>query len=51
MFENMMYLYSKQFQIVKNLIKKKRIKKINIRFAIPDFSKTSFRTNNSRRVQ
>tara|TARA_A100001015_G_scaffold319201_1_gene441381 strand:- start:672 stop:1589 length:918 start_codon:yes stop_codon:yes gene_type:complete len=46
MFENMMYLYSKQFQIVKNLIKKKRIKKINIRFAIPDFSKTSFRTNN-----
>ena len=42
----MMYLYSKQFQIVKNLIKKKKIKKINIRFAIPDFSKTSFRTNN-----
>ena len=47
MFENMMYLYSKQFQIVKNLIQKKTIKKIKIRFTIPDFSKTSFRTKNT----
>ena len=43
----MMYLYSKQFQIVKNLIQKKTIKKIKIRFTIPDFSKTSFRTKNT----
>ena len=47
MFENMMYFYSKQFQIVKKLIQKKTIKKIKIRFTIPDFSKTSFRTKNN----
>ena len=28
MFENMMYFYSKQFQIVKKLIQKKTIKKL-----------------------
>lgn len=49
MFENMMYLYSKQFQFFKKLFnkKKKEIKKIDINFSIPSFNKKSFRKDNN----
>ena len=46
-FENMLYFYSKQFQILKNLLKKNDTKEIDMKFSIPDFSKNSFRTENS----
>jgi len=47
MFENMMYFHSQQFKILKKLIVKKNINKIDIKFSIPNFSKKSFRKNNS----
>ena len=46
-FENMMYFYSKQFQIFENLLKKSDIKKIDMKFSIPDFAKNSFRMEKS----
>ena len=46
-FENMMYLYSKQFLLLKNLFNKKKINEVNMTFFIPDFSKNSFRVNNN----
>lgn len=47
-FENMMYFYSKQFQILKNLLKKRSdIKKIDMKFSIPDFARNSFRIEKS----
>ena len=46
-FENMMYLYSDQFKLIKKLLNKKEIKKIDINFSIPDFSKKSFRRENN----
>jgi hypothetical protein len=45
-FENMMYLYSSQFNIFKKLLNKKKTKEIEINFSIPDFSKKSFRNGN-----
>lgn len=49
MFENMMYLYSKQFHFFKKLFnnKKKDIKRIDINFSIPSFNKKSFRKDNN----
>lgn len=49
MFENMMYFYSKQFQLLKKLLinKKKKIKEININFSIPGFNQKSFRKKNN----
>ena len=47
LFENMMYFYSKQFQVLKNILKKKYIKQIYIKFSIPNFNKNSFRSENS----
>jgi hypothetical protein len=41
-----MYLYSKQFLLLKNLLNKKKINEVNMTFTIPDFSKNSFRVNN-----
>lgn len=46
-FENMMYFYSKQFKILKNLLTKKKIDEIDIKFSIPNFSKNSFRADNN----
>ena len=46
-FENMMYFYSKQFKILKNSLKKKDIKEIDIKFSIPDFANNSFRVEKS----
>lgn len=46
MFENMMYFYSKQFNFLKRLLNKKKIKKIDIKFSIPNFNKKSFRIEN-----
>jgi hypothetical protein len=47
MFENMMYFYSRQFQLFKKLLNKKKIDEINMNFFIPDFNKNSFRVNNN----
>lgn len=47
MFENMMYFHSKQFKLLKNLLNKKDIKEIDVKFSIPNFSRNSFRKNNS----
>ena len=47
LFENMMYFYSKQFQVLKNLLKKSDIKEINMKFSIPDFASNSFRVEKS----
>ncbi len=47
MFENMMYLYSNQFNFLKKLLNKKKIQKIDIKFSIPNFSKKSFRIENN----
>lgn len=46
-FENMMYFYSKQFILLKKLLKKKNIKEIHMNFSIPKFNRNSFRKNNS----
>jgi predicted dehydrogenase len=45
-FENMMYLYSKQFSLLKKIIKtKKEISIIKLHFTIPYFNEKSFRSN------
>jgi hypothetical protein len=46
-FENMMYFYSKQFTLLKKILKKKDIKKIDINFSIPRVKKKSFRSENN----
>ena len=46
-FENMMYFYSKQFTLLKKILKKKNIKKIDINFSIPRVIKKSFRSENN----
>lgn len=46
-FENMMYFYSKQFKLFKQILSKGNIKEIDINFSIPKFNKNSFRTDNS----
>lgn len=45
-FENMMYLYSSQFDTFEKLLRKQNIREIEINFSIPDFSKNSFRNEN-----
>ena len=47
MLENMMYFYSQQFKLLKKLLNKKDINRIDIRFSIPDFNKKSFRSENN----
>ena len=46
-FENMMFFYSKQFALLKKILKKKDIKKIDINFSIPGVKKKSFRSENN----
>tara|TARA_A100001015_G_scaffold229308_1_gene259244 strand:- start:1657 stop:2574 length:918 start_codon:yes stop_codon:yes gene_type:complete len=47
MFENMMYFYSKQFQLLKKILNKKNIDEVNINFSIPSFNRKSFRKKNN----
>jgi hypothetical protein len=47
MFENMMYFYSKQFQLLKKILNKNNIDEVNINFSIPSFNKKSFRKKNN----
>lgn len=46
-FENMMYYYSSQFTLLKKILKKKNIKKIDINFSVPRVKKKSFRNKNN----
>ena len=43
-FESMMFFYSKQFTLLKKILKRKGIKEININFSIPRVRKNTFRT-------
>ena len=43
-FESMMFFYSKQFTLLKKILKRKDIKEININFSIPRVRKNTFRT-------
>ena len=46
-FENMMYFYSQQFNLIKKVINKKNIDSIDIKFSIPDFNLNSFRAKSN----